>query len=127
MPHSLRHRRVHLLRLLMLALVGVGVFGMSLASALTDIHMFSHSTAGADPHQYDDAALASAADADDSANALLHALVHCVDCHGHGGVLPVLAPAWQLSQPLPMQAPLADAQQRASQPPEGLFRPPIAA
>ena len=75
MLQSLRHRRLFLLRLLMLALVGFGVFGTSLASALTDIHMLSHADIGADVHEHDDAALAKAPDAEDAANALLHALV----------------------------------------------------
>lgn len=127
MLQSLRHRRLFLLRLLMLALVGFGVFGTSLASALTDIHMLSHADIGADVHEHDDAALAKAPDAEDAANALLHALVHCVDCHGHGGVLPTLAPAWSLSFPPVQSAPLAQVPQCASQLTESLFRPPIAA
>ncbi len=127
MLRSLRHRRLFLLRLLMLALVGFGVFGTSLAAALTDIHMFSHTDIGADVHEHDDAELANAPDAEDAANALLHALVHCVDCHGHGGVLPTFAAAWSLSFPPVQRAPAAQAPQCASQPPESLFRPPIAA
>jgi DMSO/TMAO reductase YedYZ molybdopterin-dependent catalytic subunit len=101
MLQSLRHRRLFLLRLLMLALVGFGVFGTSLASALTDIHMLSHADIGADVHEHDDAALAKAPDAEDAANALLHAPVQ--------------------------SAPLAQVPQCASQPAESLFRPPIAA
>ena len=127
MLQSLRHRRLYLLRLLMLVLVGFGVFGTSLAAVLTDIHMLAHADVGTDVHEHDDAALANAPDAEDSANALLHALVHCVDCHGHGGVLPVLAPAWVLSPPPTQQAHPALAPQLASQPAESLFRPPIAA
>ncbi|MCD9085354.1 hypothetical protein [Stenotrophomonas sp. SY1] len=127
MLRSLRHRRLFLLRLLMLALVGMGVFGTSLASALTDIHMLSHTDSGVGVHGHDDAALAVAPDAEDAANALLHALVHCVDCHGHGGVLPTIAPAWSLSFPPVQQAPFAQVPQCDSQPPESLFRPPITA
>ncbi|WP_269789666.1 hypothetical protein [Stenotrophomonas sp. Iso1] len=127
MPRSLRHRRLYLLRLLMLALVGLGVFGTSLASALTDIHMLSHTDIGVGVHDHDDAALAAAPDAEDAANALLHALVHCVDCHGHGGVLPLFTPAWQLSPPPVQHARVALTSQLASQPAESLFRPPIAA
>lgn len=127
MPRSLRHRRLFLLRLLMLALVGLGVFGSSLASALTDIHMLSHADAGVNVHEHDDATLSVAPSDEDSANALLHALVHCIDCHGHGGVLPVPAHVWQVAPPPAQQVPAVQASQCASQPAESLFRPPIAA
>lgn len=127
MLQSLRHRRLYLLRLLMLALVGLGVFGTSLASALTDIHMLAHTDIGVDVHEHDDAELAVSPDAEDSANALLHALVHCVDCHGHGGVLPTFAPVWSLALVPVQRTPLAQVPQCDSQPPESLFRPPIAA
>lgn len=115
------------LRLLMLALVGIGVFGTSLASALTDIHMLSHPGLGVDVHEHDDAARAVAPDAEYAANALLHALVHCVDCHGHGSVLPLFSPVWQLSPPPLQHVRVALTPQLASQPAESLFRPPIAA
>jgi mono/diheme cytochrome c family protein len=126
MLKALRHRRLLPLRLLMLVLVGMGVFGTSLASALTDIHMLAHTDLGTDVHKHDDTALALAPDAEDSANALLHALVHCVDCHGHGGVLPVISPTWRISAPPAQQAPAAMTPQLASHPTESLFRPPIA-
>lgn len=126
MLHALRHRRLSLLRLLMLVLVGLGVFGTSLAAALTDIHMVAHTEIGADVHEHDDAELALAPDAEDSANALLHALVHCVDCHGHGGVLPIVMPAWIVASPPAQQAVTALGTQRVSHPTESLFRPPIA-
>lgn len=126
MLQSLRHRRLYLLRLLMLALVGLGVFGTSLAAALTDIHMLAHTDIGADVHEHDDSKLAMAPDAEDSANALLHALVHCVDCHGHGGVLPTVTPAWSLSSPPAQQALVSLGTQAVSHPTESLFRPPIA-
>jgi len=126
MLQSLRHRRLYLLRLLMLTLVGLGVFGTSLAAALTDIHMLAHTDIGADVHEHDDSKLAIAPDAEDSANALLHALVHCVDCHGHGGVLPTVAPVWSLSSPPAQQALVSLGTQAVSHPTESLFRPPIA-
>ena len=94
MPRSLRHRRVYLLRLLMLALVGLGMFGTSLASALTDIHMLSHTDIGVGVHEHDDAALAVAPDAEDAANVVLNSLVHCVGCTRHGRVLPLFTPVW---------------------------------
>ena len=127
MLQSLRHRRLYLLRLLMLALVGLGVFGTSLAAALTDIHMLAHTDIGAGVHEHDDSKLAMAPDAEDSANALLHALVHCVDCHGHGGVLPTVTPVWSLSSPPAQQALISLGTQVVSHPTESLFRPPIAA
>ncbi|WP_313319459.1 hypothetical protein [Stenotrophomonas sp.] len=126
MLQSLRHRRLYLLRLLMLALVGLGVFGTSLAAALTDIHMLAHTDIGAGVHEHDDSKLAMAPDAEDSANALLHALVHCVDCHGHGGVLPTVTPVWSLSSPPAQQALVSLGTQAVSHPTESLFRPPIA-
>ncbi|WP_057630783.1 hypothetical protein [Stenotrophomonas terrae] len=126
MLQSLRHRRLYLLRLLMLVLVGLGVFGTSLAAALTDIHMLAHTDIGADVHEHDDSKLAMAPDAEDSANALLHALVHCVDCHGHGGVLPTVTPVWSLSSPPAQQAQVSLGTQAVSHPTESLFRPPIA-
>jgi mono/diheme cytochrome c family protein len=126
MLQTLRHRRLYLLRLLMLVLVGLGVSGTSLASALTDIHMLAHSEIGADVHEHDDAKLALAPDVEDSANALLHALVHCVDCHGHGGVLPVVSPVWRVSAPPAQQAVATLTTQLVSHATESLFRPPIA-
>ena len=126
MLQSMRHRRLYLLRLLMLVLVGLGVFGTSLAAALTDIHMLAHTDIGADVHEHDDSKLAMAPDAEDSANALLHALVHCVDCHGHGGVLPTVTPVWSLSSPPAQQALVSLGTQAVSHPTESLFRPPIA-
>lgn len=122
----LRHRRLRLLHLLLPLLVGLGVFGTSLVAALTDVHMLSHNSIGANVHDHDDAALVVAPDAEDTANSLLHALVHCMDCHGHGSVLPTLHPVWSLSQPLPLLACHDDQAQCAWQPPESLFRPPIA-
>ena len=127
MPNALHHRRLLLLRLLMLALVGMGVFGTSLASALTDIHMLGHTDSGGDVHEHDDAALQASPSEEDSASALLHALVHCVDCHGHGNVLPMIAPSWVLQAPPAQSAPMALTPQLASHPTESLFRPPIAA
>ena len=127
MLHSLRHRRLHLLRLLMLALVGIGVFGTSLAAALTDIHMLAHTDIGADVHEHDDSKLAMAPDAEDSANALLHALVHCVDCHGHGGVLPFAAVTWDVAMPPAATATTPHDTRWRPAPLESLLRPPITA
>lgn len=127
MLHALRHRRLSLLRLLMLVLVGVGVFSVPLASALTDIHMLAHGGDGMQVHGHDDAALPAAPEAENAANALLHALVHSVDCHGHGTVLPVIAPVWVLSFPPSQAAPVGHEPPPVSQPAESLFRPPIAA
>ena len=122
----LRHRRLRLLHLLLPLLVGLAVFGTSLASALTEVHMLAHSQVGADVHDHDDQALDFAADAKDSTGALLHALVHCMDCHGHGGVLPGMMPPWTLPMPQPVHDGAGQVAQRAQQPAESLFRPPIA-
>ena len=122
----LRHRRLRPIHLLLPLLVGLGVFGTSLVAALTDVHMFSHNSIGANLHDHDDATLAMAPDAEDTANSLLHALVHCMDCHGHGSVLATLHPVWTLSQPVPQRVSHPNQGQCAWQPPESLFRPPIA-
>lgn len=127
MYRHLRPRSPLLLRLLMLALVGLSVFGSSLASALTDIHMLAHADVGVDVHEHDDAALESVPDEEDRASALLHALVHCVHCHGHSSVLPMSAAAWVVAPPPPQWINVPGTAQQSSQPPESLFRPPIAA
>lgn len=127
MPCARRHRRLHLLRLLMLVLVGLGTFGTSLASALTDIHMLGHADIRGDVHAHDDATLEIPPSDEDSANALLHALVHSVDCHGHGSMLPLVAAPWVLPPPPSPPQPLAMTPQLPVQPANSLFRPPIAA
>ena len=123
---TLRLRRFYRLHLTLLLLLGMGVFGTSLANALTDIHMSAHAEQGGDVHHHDDAALAAAADAADDLNSLLHALVHCVDCHGHGGVLPGVAAAWVVAVAPRVDLPAPQAAQRATLPVESPFRPPIA-
>lgn len=126
MPRACRHRRLHLLRLLMLVLVGLGTFGTSLASALTDLHMLGHADIRGDVHGHDDAALEVPPADEDSANALLHALVHSVDCHGHGNMLPLAAAAWVLPLPPSPPRPVTMTPQWPAQPAKSLFRPPIA-
>lgn len=126
MLRSSRHRRLHLLRLLMLVLVGLGTFGTSLASALTDIHLLGHADIRGDVHAHDDATLETPPADEDSASALLHALVHSVDCHGHSNMLPLIAPLWALPLPPAQPVPVAMTPQLYPQPGESLFRPPIA-
>lgn len=123
MLRRIRSRSTLLLRLLMLAAVGLGVFGSSLASALSDIHELTHvehavtATAQADEgEKYDEG----------HADALLHALVHCGHCHGHGGVLPLGSSSWALAAPSAVAVPQALSTQLLSQPPGSVLRPPIA-
>ena len=123
----LRHRRLRLLHLLLPLLVGFGVFGTSLVAALTDVHMLSHNGIGADVHDHDDATLAVAPEDEATANSLLHALVHSTDCHGHSIVLPLLTLPWSLPHPVPLHIGTDQVAQRAQQPADSLFRPPIAA
>jgi len=122
MMSRLRHRLSLPVRLLMLAVVLFGTAGGALASALGDLHALSH----AEP--VDVAAAASEADhadEDDGAR-LLHALVHCGHCHGHGGVLPLAASAWSLPAAPAHAVPVGLTAQLLAQPPESLLRPPIA-
>ncbi|WP_422506421.1 DUF2946 family protein [Stenotrophomonas sp. GZD-301] len=115
-----RPRPSLLLRLLMLVAVGLGVFGSATASALADIHISLHADAA---HLADDAA---ADGPDHDGNDLLHTLVHCGHCHGHGGVLPMAALPWTLPSAPPHALPSSLTAQLRTQPPESLLRPPIA-
>ncbi|MEG2802748.1 DUF2946 family protein [Stenotrophomonas sp.] len=120
----LRHARPRpslLLRLLMLVAVGLGVFGTATASALADIHISLHADAA---HLADDAA---GEGPDHDGNDLLHTLVHCGHCHGHGGVLPMAAMPWVLPTAPAHALPTSLHAQLRTQPPESLLRPPIAA
>jgi mono/diheme cytochrome c family protein len=121
----LRHARPRpslLLRLLMLVAVGLGVFGTATASALADIHISLHADAA---HGADDVA-GEGPDADPDAGDLLHTLVHCGHCHGHGGVLPMASLPWVLPAAPAHAVPTSLAAQLRTQPPESLLRPPIA-
>ncbi|UQY87570.1 hypothetical protein LQE85_19190 [Stenotrophomonas rhizophila] len=130
----LRHRLSLPVRLLMLAVVLFGTAGGALASALGDLHALSHAGVAGLSHAVshaepvDVAAAASEADhadEDDGAR-LLHALVHCGHCHGHGGVLPLAASAWSLPAAPAHAVPAGLTAQLLAQPPESLLRPPIA-
>lgn len=134
MMSRLRHRLSLPVRLLMLAVVLLGTAGGALASALGDLHALSHAGAAGLSHAVshaepgDVAAAASEpdhADEDDGAR-LLHALVHCGHCHGHGGVLPLAASAWSLPAAPAHAVPAGLTAQLLAQPPESLLRPPIA-
>ncbi len=119
-----RHARPRpslLLRLLMLVAVGLGVFGTATASALADIHISLHSDAAPA-----DTALPGDAAADPADGDLLHALVHCGHCHGHGGVLPMASLPWILPAAPAHSVPVGLVAQLRTQPPESLLRPPIA-
>ena len=122
MLRRIRSRSTLLLRLLMLAAVGLGVFGSSLASALSDIHELTHVE-----HELAATLQADAGDAsvEGHADALLHALVHCGHCHGHGGVLPLGSSAWALAMPAAITVAQAHSPQLRSPPPGSLLRPPI--
>jgi hypothetical protein len=119
-----RARPSLLLRLLMLVVVGVGVFGSSLASALADIHLSVHADSSDVHGSLDDAA--DVPGDDDGKEDWLHALVHCGHCHGHGGVLPMAAMAWSLPAAPSHGVPAGLIAQLRTQPPENLLRPPIA-
>jgi hypothetical protein len=132
---SLLRRRLSLpLRLLMLVVVLFGTAGGALASALGDLHALSHIDVAGLPHALSHAepvdvasAVAEADHADEEDGArLLHALVHCGHCHGHGGVLPLAAPAWSLPAAPAHAVPVGLTAQLLAQPPESLLRPPIA-
>lgn len=120
-----RPRPSLLLRLLMLVVVGVGVFGGSLGSALADIHLAVHADSS-ERHGGSDDTVAGASSDDDRDEDWLHALVHCGHCHGHGGVLPMTAMAWLLPAAPSHGVPDGLTAQLHSQPPENLLRPPIA-
>lgn len=120
-----RPRPSLLLRLLMLVVVGVGVFGSSLASALADIHLSVHADSSEQHGVADDTAGDASSD-EDGNDDWLHALVHCGHCHGHGGVLPMAAMAWSLPTAPSHGVPAGLIAQLRTQPPENLLRPPIA-
>lgn len=123
MLRLIRHRLPLSARLLLLALLALGVAGTPLASALADVHMLAHDAGSAHDHV---AADADHADAGESAGAqLLHALVHCSHCHGHGSVLPLsaaLALAVPAAQVCPHPGALPPLRGRI----DSRFRPPIA-
>ncbi|WP_256776294.1 MULTISPECIES: DUF2946 family protein [unclassified Stenotrophomonas] len=121
MFRSARPHSSLLLRLLMLVAVGLGVFGTATASALADIHISLHTDAAPT-----DAATPDSNDPDASDGDLLHALVHCGHCHGHGGVLPMASLPWLLPTAPAHSVPVGLTAQLRTQPPESLLRPPIA-
>lgn len=133
MMSRLRRRLSLPFRLLMLVVVLFGTAGGALAAALGDLHALSHSDTGL-AHALShvppaDAAAAADANADsdqDDSARLLHALVHCGHCHGHGGVLPLAASAWSLPAAPAHLVPSGLTAQLLAQPPESLLRPPIA-
>ncbi|WP_312326076.1 CopL family metal-binding regulatory protein [Stenotrophomonas sp.] len=122
------------LRLLMLVVLLLGTAGGALASALGDLHALSHADVTGQAHAASHAPAANdAADHDTESNhddddgaRLLHALVHCGQCHGHGGVLPLAASAWSLPAAPAHAVPTGLTAQLLAQPPESLLRPPIA-
>ncbi len=120
-----RPRPSLLLRLLMLVVVGVGVFGSSLGSALADIHLTVHADSS-ERHGSSDGTGSGTFNDDDRDEDWLHALVHCGHCHGHGGVLPMAAMAWILPAAPSHGVPHGLTAQLRTQPPESLLRPPKA-
>ncbi|WP_349985344.1 hypothetical protein ABRP17_007775 [Stenotrophomonas sp. WHRI 8082] len=118
-----RHRRLFLLRLLMLVVVALGTAGGALASALGDLHELSHADHPAVPH----GSLESDSGHDDEevGDRLLHALVHCGHCHGQGGQLPMGHAGWcSLSPGVVLLDAVYDAG-GTSMMPDSLLRPPI--
>lgn len=119
----LRRRSPLLLRLLMLAVVALGSAGGTLVSALGELHAASHADHAA-------AHATSETDAghdDDGQGRLLHLLVHCGHCHGHGGVLPFAVPAWDVSMPVTVASATPCDTSWHPVPLESLLRPPISA
>lgn len=135
MMSRLRHRLSMPVRLLMLAVVLFGTAGGALASALGDLHALSHAEgtglahalSHAGPAHHDPVAAEDAdASTEEGSDRLLHALVHCGQCHGHGGVLPLAASAWAVPLAPAHAVPVGLTAQLLAQPPESLLRPPIA-
>jgi hypothetical protein len=134
MMSRLRRRLPLPLRLLLLAVMLLGTAGGALASALGDLHALSHAETATAPHPASHTEpvasigvqMDASIDADDDSTRLLHALVHCGHCHGHGGVLPLAASAWTLPGPPAHLVPVGMTAQLLAQPPESLLRPPIA-
>lgn len=128
MMSRLRQRLPMPIRLLMLAVLLFGTAGGALASALGDLHALSHAGSAGAAHALSHAEPADAADtvAEQGSDRLLHALVHCGHCHGHGGVLPLAASAWAVPLAPAHAVPVGLAAQLLAQPPESLLRPPIA-
>jgi len=118
-----RHRRLFLLRLLMLVVVALGTAGGALASALGDLHELSHADHPAVPHGSLEADTGH--DDEDAGDRLLHALVHCGHCHGQGGQLPMGQAGWCSLSPrvVPLDA-VCDTG-GTSMTPGSLLRPPI--
>lgn len=120
------------LRLLMLVVLLLGTAGGALASALGDLHALSHADVTGQAHAASHASAEAADDGDanhdddDDGARLLHALVHCGQCHGHGGVLPLASSAWSLPVASAHAVPTGLTAQLLAQPPESLLRPPIA-
>jgi mono/diheme cytochrome c family protein len=120
------------LRLLMLVVLLLGTAGGALASALGDLHALSHADVTGQAHAASHASGEAADDSDanhdddDDGTRLLHALVHCGQCHGHGGVLPLATSAWSLPAAPAQAVPTGLTAQLLAQPPESLLRPPIA-
>lgn len=115
-----------LLRLLVLAVIALGTAGGALASALGELHALSHADHPSATHDPVLEADTGHDDADDSAR-LLHALVHCGHCHGHGGVLPFASVAWDVPMPPAATGATAHDTHWRPAPTESLLRPPIRA
>ncbi|MBN8798529.1 MAG: hypothetical protein J0H45_04085 [Stenotrophomonas nitritireducens] len=115
-----------LLRLLVLAVVALGTAGGALASALGELHAMSHADHPVAVHDPVLEADTGHDEADGSAR-LLHALVHCGHCHGHGGVLPFAAVTWDLAMPPAATATTPHDTRWRPAPLESLLRPPIPA
>jgi len=109
-----------------LAVIALGTAGGALASALGELHAMTHADHPAAAH---DPVLEADTghDESDGGARLLHALVHCGHCHGHGGVLPFAAVTWDLAMPPAATATTPHDTRWRPAPLESLLRPPITA
>ncbi|WP_101926268.1 MULTISPECIES: DUF2946 family protein [Luteimonas] len=113
----------HWTRLLLLALLVLGVIGAPVLAAIGSTHDLFHD-AGRTAHTHD-IGHADAGDEDDGAAGLLHAAMHCATCGGHTSALPATPTMIGPASAQPFEA--AVAHTAPTRRPDSLLRPPISA